>query len=96
MATERGPIRKAFPPGRLIRKELAARGWTQQKLASKMGRPYQAVNEIINERKAVTADTAIELAKAFRTSAAYWMNLQSAYDLYKATERRKERAESVG
>jgi HTH-type transcriptional regulator/antitoxin HigA len=95
MANEVEPIRYAVPPGRLIRKELAARGWSQQKLAAKMKRPYQAVNEIINERKAITADTAIDLGRAFGTSAKLWMNLQAAYELYQAAARRKERVKSV-
>ncbi len=95
MADSVEPIRYAVPPGRLIRKELAARGWSQQMLATKMKRPYQAVNEIINERKAITADTAIDLGKAFGTSAKFWMNLQTAYDLYREATRRNEKATSV-
>jgi HTH-type transcriptional regulator/antitoxin HigA len=92
MARETTPIRYAVAPGRFIRKELAARGWTQQKLAAKMGRPYQVVNEIVNERKAITAETAIELGKAFRTPASYWMHLQSDYELYKASQKQRDAA----
>ena len=57
-----------------------------------MGRPYQAVNEIINEHKLITAETAIELGKAFGTPPAYWMRLQSDYELYNAAQRKRDAA----
>ena len=53
-----------------------------------MGRPYQPINEIVNGHKRITAETAIELALAFGTSDVYWMNLQTAYDLYRAHQKR--------
>jgi len=53
-----------------------------------MGRPCQALNAIINGHKTITADTAIELGDAFGTSAVYWLNLQTAYQLYLAHLRR--------
>ena len=54
-----------------------------------MGRPYQPINEIVNGHKRITAETAIELALAFGTSDVYWMNLQTAYDLYRAHQKRE-------
>jgi HTH-type transcriptional regulator/antitoxin HigA len=72
---------EAFPPGEFIREELAARGWTQGDLASIVGRPLQAVNEIVNGRKAITAQTARQLAAAFGTSPELWLNLESAWRL---------------
>jgi HTH-type transcriptional regulator/antitoxin HigA len=72
---------EAFTPGEYIAEELEARGWSQLDLADILGRPAQAVNEIINAKRAITADTARGLAEAFGTSAQLWMNLQSAYDL---------------
>jgi addiction module HigA family antidote len=89
MATKQVPIRFAVPPGQIIRSELEARGWSQERLAAEMGRPYQAINAIVNGHKAITADTAIELGDAFGTSAVYWMNLEAAYQLYKAHQKRK-------
>jgi HTH-type transcriptional regulator / antitoxin HigA len=89
MATKQTPIRFAVPPGYFIREELVARGWSQERLAAKMGRPYQALNAIINGHKIITADTALELSDAFGTSAVYWMNLQTAYQLYKAAQKKK-------
>lgn len=53
-----------FPPGQLLEEELAARGMTQKDLAEKMGRPPQAINEIIRSKKALTAVTALQLEQA--------------------------------
>ncbi len=89
MATKKIPIRPAVAPGHFIRQELQARGWSQESLAAKMGRPYQTVNGIINGHKRITAETAIELGDAFGTSAILWLNLDSAYQLYKASQKKK-------
>ena len=70
-------------PGIYIADELKERDWTQKKLAGIMGRPCAVINQIVNEKKRITARTAIELAEAFGTSAEIWMNLQSDYDLAK-------------
>jgi len=72
---------EAFAPGEYISEELEARGWSQLDLAEILGRPPQAVNEIIKGKRAITPDTARGLAEAFETSAQLWLNLQSAYDL---------------
>jgi HTH-type transcriptional regulator / antitoxin HigA len=77
---------EAFPPGEHLREELEARGWTQSDLARIIGRPVQAVNEIVNGRKRITAETAKEIAMALGTSAQVWINLQVSYDLWKAPE----------
>jgi HTH-type transcriptional regulator/antitoxin HigA len=71
----------AFSPGEYISEELEARGWSQLDLAEILGRPPQAVNEIIRSKRAITPDTARGLGQAFGTSAQMWMNLQSAFDL---------------
>ena len=72
---------EAFAPGEYISEELEARGWSQLDLAEILGRPPQAVNEVIKGKRAITPDTARGLADAFSTSAQVWLNLQSAYDL---------------
>ena len=51
----------AIPPGELLEEELDARGMTQHDLAARMGRPVQAINEIIRGKKQITHDTALEL-----------------------------------
>jgi len=52
-----------------------------------MGRPVQMVNMIINGRKAITAQTALQLQHAFGASATLWMGLESDYQLYKAIQK---------
>jgi HTH-type transcriptional regulator/antitoxin HigA len=90
MTTPKKPAR-VVSPGRVISNELEARGWTQRDLAAILGRPYQAVNEIINGKKQITPDTARELAKAFNTSMDFWINLEANYRLFLAREEEKEK-----
>ncbi len=59
-------------------------GITQRELANKIHVPYQRVNEIINKRRGITPSTALRLAKLFRVSEDFWMNLQIRWDLYRA------------
>ncbi|MEO6326723.1 MAG: HigA family addiction module antitoxin [Thermoanaerobaculia bacterium] len=68
-------------PGELLQEELDERGWTQADFAAILGRPLQAVNEIIGGKKAITAETAVALSKALGTSAEYWLHLDSLYRL---------------
>lgn len=80
--TERTPA-EVFPPGEFIREELEARGWTQAELAEILGRPPRLISELIAGKRAVTAETAKGLGEAFGTGAQFWMNLESAYQLFK-------------
>jgi len=70
-------------PGRIIRRELEARGWSQSDLAEIMGRPPQAISQIVQGRKQVTAETALQLAAAFGTSEEFWINLETRYRLHR-------------
>lgn len=72
---------RVTPPGRILRRELEARGWTQQDLAGILGRPTQAITEIIRGTKQITPETAVALGAAFGTSAELWANLESNYRL---------------
>jgi HTH-type transcriptional regulator / antitoxin HigA len=71
-------------PGRILMRELEARGWTQKDLAAIIGRPIQTINEIIQAKKQITPETALELAEAFGTSAEFWTNLETKYRLHLA------------
>ena len=84
MATERAWPDLAIPPGEVLAEELGARGLTQSQLARQMGRPLQAVNEIVRGKKRITGETALQLAEALGTSADFWMRLESDYELNKA------------
>ena len=50
---------RVSPPGRILKRELEARGWTQKDLANIMNRPPQVINEIIKGTKQITPETAI-------------------------------------
>jgi addiction module antidote protein, HigA family len=76
-------VAESFPPGDLIKEELEARGWTQTDLADVLGRPARLVSELVNGKRAITPDTAAGLADAFGTSAQFWMNMDSAWQLSK-------------
>jgi len=78
MGTPLKPAR-LVSPGMILKKELAARGWTQKELARRLKRPLQAVNEIIKGSKQVTPQTAISLAKVMGTSPEFWWNLETSY-----------------
>ena len=77
--TERTWSNLAIPPGELLQEELGAIGMTQQVLASRTGRPPQAINEIIHGKKAITHETALQLEKVLGVPAHVWVNLESTY-----------------
>ena len=75
-------------PGEILLKEfLEPLGISQTDFARKLGVPIQRINTIINERRAVTAETALLFAAAFGTSPQFWLNLQTSYDLWHAQRR---------
>ncbi len=79
--TNREPVH----PGEVLREEfLEPLGITQVELADRLDIPFQRVNLIVNEKRAVTPDTALRLSKLFGTSVDFWMNLQLACDIYEA------------
>ena len=78
-----------IPPGEILGEELEARGMTQKELAARLDRPAQAINEIINAKKAITPDTAIGLEKALGIPAHFWNNLEADYRMTLARHRDK-------
>jgi HTH-type transcriptional regulator / antitoxin HigA len=77
-------------PGRILMRELEARGWTQKDLAEITGRPVQTINEIVQAKKQITPETALEFAEAFGTSAEFWTNLEIGYRLHLARKEKQE------
>lgn len=72
-------------PGEMLLEEfLKPKGTSQKAFAEKLGIPLNRVNEIVNGRRGVTAETAWIFATALGTSPQFWMNLQTAHDLAKA------------
>lgn len=78
--TDRIPA-EVFPPGEFLQDELDARGWTQVEFAEIIGRPPRLINEIIAAKRSITSETAKEFAAALGTSAQFWLNLETAYQL---------------
>lgn len=87
MATKPAEI---FPPGEFLREELEERGWTQGDLAEILGRPLRLVNELIAGKRGITPETATGLAAALGTTPELWMNLDSAYQLWRLKARGSE------
>lgn len=73
---------EVFPVGEYLADELEARGWSIREFAGIIGRPAQAVSEIINGRKEMTAETAFELAAATGTDPGTWLRLQDSYKVW--------------
>ena len=74
----------ASHPGSLLAEELEARGLSQRELARRLGRPFQVVNEIARGRKAITAETALQLEAELGIRAYLWLALQAKHDLVRA------------
>lgn len=70
-----------IPPGDVLARELEAQGLSQRQLAVRMGRPQQAINEIVRGKKALTPDTALALERVLGTPAVMWMRLEADYRL---------------
>ena len=78
MATKLPPIH----PGEILREEfMAPLALSSNALANAIGVTAARVNEIVNERRGITADTALRLARYFGTDAQSWINLQMNYEL---------------
>jgi len=77
------------PPGEILVEEfLKPGGLTQAAVAAKLGWTPARLNQVAKGRRAITADSALDLAAFFRTSPQFWMNLQSMYDVDRALARR--------
>jgi addiction module HigA family antidote len=80
-------------PGEVLQEEfLIPMGISQNRLGREIGVSPRRINEIVLGKRAITADTAIRLAKYFGTSERFWMGLQADYDLERA-KIRLERAQ---
>jgi addiction module HigA family antidote len=75
-------------PGEILREEfMAPRGLSMNKLAMALRVPVTRIAEIYHERRGITTDTALRLARYFNMSAAFWVNLQWRYELELAEDR---------
>ncbi len=79
-----------IPPGEVLEEELDARGMTQKELAARLGKPAEAVDEIIKGKKAITPDTAIGLGEVLGISPQFWNALEADYRMTLAGNREQE------
>jgi antitoxin HigA-1 len=83
-------LRRPTSPGEILQEEfLSPLGMTQKELANHLGCDVKVVNRLVNGRTSVTAEMALKLGAAFRTTPEFWLNAQKAVDLYVAAKRLK-------
>jgi addiction module HigA family antidote len=78
--------RPAIHPGEILADELNELDITPTELSRQLAVPPNRISQIIQGKRAITGDTALRLGHWFQTSAQFWLNLQSAYDLRVATD----------
>lgn len=87
ISTKRAPT----APGEILNEEfLKPFGMTQKQLADHIGCDIKVINRLINGKTGLTAEMALKLAAAFKTSAEFWLNAQKAVDLYQASKHLKK------
>jgi antitoxin HigA-1 len=77
----------AIHPGEHLAEELRALHMSAAELARKLGVPTNRITQILNGTRAITGDTALRLGHFFGTSAQFWLNLQTLYDLRRAEQK---------
>ena len=83
---------KPVHPGEMLREEfMKPLRLSMNKLAMDLRVPVTRIGEIVHERRGITADTALRLARYFKNTPEFWMNLQTWYDLEVAKDEREEK-----
>ena len=83
-------------PGRLLKRELAARKLSANRLSLDIGVPSGRITDILNGRRSITADTAVRLGRYFGNAAQFWLDLQSQYDIAVVEREKGERDREAG
>lgn len=88
--------RKPTHPGEILEKEfLEPLNITQSQLAKDLNSSFRTINEIVNEKRSISPEMAIRLAKYFGTSEELWLNLQMQYDLYRTRQKKEGVLEKI-
>jgi addiction module HigA family antidote len=96
-----GIVRKGTPnwrihPGEILREEfLKPMGISAYKLAKRLRVPPPRINDIVLERRGITADTAVRLSRFFGTTEQFWLNLQDDYDVSRVKAERADELELI-
>src|SRR3972149_2855974 len=81
-------MRRPTHPGEILQKELLEPlGITQSQLAKELNTTFRTINQIVNEKRNISPEMAIKLARYFGTSEDLWLNLQNQYAIYRAKEK---------
>jgi len=89
--------RQPTHPGEILKEEfLSPLGITQSALAKALHASFRAINELVNEKRGITTEMALKLAKYFGTTPQLWLNLQNQYDLYRVSIKKKNELDEVG
>ncbi len=87
--------RYVVPPGETIRELLEERGMTQAELARRMGRPESTISQIINGKKKIEPETALQLERVLGMTAGFWARLEANYRVNLARQAQQHEAVDV-
>lgn len=88
--------RKPTHPGEMLREEfMPDYGLSVAQLAARLGVARQTINELVRERRGVSADMALRLGRLFGTSPEYWANLQRNVDLWNSLDLHRDELEAI-
>ncbi|CAN5239974.1 HigA family addiction module antitoxin [soil metagenome] len=86
---------KPIHPGEVLREEfIEPLGFSQREFARKIGVTHTRLNQVVQEKRSITADTALRLARALGTTPRFWMNLQNRFDLDLAEDQHGKKIEA--
>lgn len=87
---------KPTHPGEMLREDfMPDYGLTATALAGNLGVSRQTINELLRERRAITPDMALRLSRLFENSPEFWLNAQTAVDLWMAQKNRKKELDRI-
>lgn len=97
MSTSRkNRLRWRVHPGEILREEfLKPLKMSSYELAKRLGVPVPRINDIVLERRGISADTAVRLARFFGTSEQFWLNLQGAYEVSRVMAEQRAEIERI-
>lgn len=82
--------------GEILKEEfLVPLGITQSHLAKALHTSFRAINELVNEKRGMTTEMALKLAKYFGTTPQVWLNIQNQYDLYRVSIKKHDLIEDI-
>ncbi len=82
--------------GEILKEEfLEPLGMTQSHLAKALHTSFRAINELVNEKRGITTEMALKLARYFGTTPQLWLNIQNQFDIYKVSMKKKKELEEI-